>query len=152
MCRCQKKRYKLQRNFLQSVICLVMITHSHEIMSHCRTDVLAMSAVLCAAVCCAGLMLLLVNFSVRSERRFARSTSQSTALQEAGLRANFACTSQEASGCASPMLDSRHCRATVLKSEACTPGFASNSVRSFLQQVNAYDLCRLNGSRRNTSI
>ena len=33
------------------------------------------------------------------------------------------------------MLDTRHCRATVIKSEACTPAVAASSVRQFMIQV-----------------
>ncbi|KAL3154577.1 hypothetical protein ABBQ32_014031 [Trebouxia sp. C0010 RCD-2024] len=32
------------------------------------------------------------------------------------------------------MLDKKQCKATVLKSEACTPAFAADSVRQFMRQ------------------
>lgn len=32
------------------------------------------------------------------------------------------------------MLDTRHCRATIIKSEACTPAIAAASVRQFVRQ------------------
>lgn len=33
------------------------------------------------------------------------------------------------------MLEKRHCKATVVRSEVCTPAFAAKSVRQFMQQV-----------------
>ena len=38
------------------------------------------------------------------------------------------------------MLDTRHCRATIIKSEACTPAIAAASVRHFVQQVTLFTL------------
>ena len=33
------------------------------------------------------------------------------------------------------MLEKRHCKATVVRSEICTPAFAAESVRQFMRQV-----------------
>ncbi len=38
------------------------------------------------------------------------------------------------------MLDTRHCRATIIKSEACTPAIAAASVRQFVRQVTTFTL------------
>lgn len=38
------------------------------------------------------------------------------------------------------MLDTRHCRATIIKSGACTPATAAASVRRFVQQVTLFSL------------
>ena len=38
------------------------------------------------------------------------------------------------------MLDTRHCRATIIKSEACTPAIAAASVRQFVSQVTSFTL------------
>ncbi|DBB04185.1 TPA: hypothetical protein ACH3X1_013228 [Trebouxia sp. C0004] len=38
------------------------------------------------------------------------------------------------------MLDTRHCRATIIKIEACTPAIAAESVRHFVQQVTSFTL------------
>ncbi len=38
------------------------------------------------------------------------------------------------------MLDTRHCRVTIIKSEACTPAIAAASVRHFVQQVTLFTL------------
>ncbi len=38
------------------------------------------------------------------------------------------------------MLDTRHCRVTIIKSEACTPAIAAASVRHFVRQVTLFTL------------
>lgn len=36
------------------------------------------------------------------------------------------------------MLDKKQCKATVLRSEACTPAFAADSVREFMRQASKH--------------
>ena len=40
------------------------------------------------------------------------------------------------------MLDKKHCKATVLRSEICTPAFAADSVRQFMRQASKHAVAR----------
>ena len=40
------------------------------------------------------------------------------------------------------MLEKKHCKATVLRSEVCTPAFAADSVRQFMRQASKHAVAR----------